>query len=173
MVNEPAVDESTGKNLNREFTYDHNLIKFDKMLVDPSAHFRNYLNITGTIEYEHRIALLDPIPPAPQEYITLRMSISAEIKDPDSPMDVLWNVSGESEDILYLNNNDEVFVLLKHYFIDGREDGMCLVSRYIVSRDGIRIGSMWLDLNVDKNLDKSSAPIDTVTYPPIPILELD
>ncbi|MBT8377967.1 MAG: hypothetical protein KJN64_01915 [Ignavibacteria bacterium] len=171
-ITDPVMSKTAGTNLNADFSYNHNFIKFDRILVDPSAPLRNYLQIKGEVEYEHRVVLLDPMQPAPQEYIQLRMSMSAEIKDPNSPLDIIWTVEGESEDIIYVKN-DNVEVLLKNYFIEGRDDGMSLVVRFYVSNDGLQLNSMWLDLNVDKKFDKNSTPPDTITYPPVQILYFD
>ena len=171
-ITDPVLTKSTDNNLSREITYNHDFIKFDRMLIDPSVPFRNYLTITGQVEYEHRLVLLDPMPPAPQEYVNLRMRIGAQLKDPNSPMDVLWNVSGETEDIIYLKN-DDIFILQKHYFIEGRDDGMSLLCRFTVSNDGLSLNSMWLDLNVDRDFDKAATPPDTITYPPVQILVFD
>jgi hypothetical protein len=171
-ITDPVLTKSTDNNLSREIIYNHDFIKFDKMLVDPSVPFRNYLTITGQVEYEHRLVLLDPMPPAPQEYVNLKMRISAQLKDPNSPLDVLWNISGETEDIIYLKN-DDIYILQKHYFIEGRDDGMSLLCRFTVSNDGLSLNSMWLDLNVDRDFDKASTPPDTITYPPVQILVFD
>jgi hypothetical protein len=167
-----VLTKSTDANPSSEVSRNNDFIKFDRMLIDPSAPFRNYLTITGQVEYEHRVVLLDPMQPAPQEYIQLRMSMSAEIKDPNSPLDIIWTVEGQSEDIIYVKN-DNVEVLLKNYFIEGRDDGMSLVVRFYVSNDGLQLNSMWLDLNVDKDFDKAATPPDTITYPPVQILYFD
>ena len=171
-ITDPVMSKTAGINLNGDFSHNHNFIKFDRMLVDPSAPLRNYLQIWGEVEYEHSVVILDPMPPAPQEYIQLRMRMSANIKDPYSPLDIIWTVEGESGDIIY-TKNDKAEVLLKNYSVEGRDDGMSLVVKFYVSNDGLQLNSMWLDLNVDKDLDKNSTPPDTITYPPVRILVFD
>ena len=60
-------------------------ITLNDLLLDPSVSIENYLAISGQIDYVHRIELVDPIPPAPQYYVSLSLSVNASLTSMDSP----------------------------------------------------------------------------------------
>ncbi len=165
------VSPEQSNNLNREISHQYNVIKFEKLLVDPSVPFTNYLSIAGTVEYSHRFVYPEKTKPSPQKYVNLTLKMNAEIKDPGSPLDVLWIVTGKSEDLIYLSG-DGLFVLKKNYQIEGRDDGMSLITKFLVTNDGVSLSSMWFEMNVDNKFNKNIVR-DTITYPPVQITRFE
>lgn len=103
----------------------------------------SYLNINGQMGYVHKIELLDPIPPTPQYYISLSLSVNADLIDPFSPTDPVWEITSRSEDMIYVSE-EGIYLLEKSYSIKGREDGLLLLCRFLVTTDGIGLNEMFL-----------------------------
>ncbi len=139
-------------------------ITLEGMLVDPSVPFTSYLQIRGEIEYVHELILVDPIPPAPQYYVLLNLSINAVLNDPYSPQDPIWPISTKTEDVIYVSE-DGIYLLDKTFPLQDRSDGMVLVCRFLVTTDGVGLSEMWLAIPED-TFNKSSES-DPFTMPPV------
>ncbi len=144
-------------------------ITLEGMLVDPSVPFPSYLQIRGEIEYVHELILVDPIPPAPQYYVLLQLSINAKLNDPYSPQDPIWPISTKTEDVIYVSE-EGIYLLDKTFPLQDRGDGMVLVCRFLVTTDGVGLSEMWLAISENTN-NKASA--NYITYPPVQITEFD
>jgi hypothetical protein len=123
-------------------------ITLNDLLLDPSVSIENYLTISGQIDYVHRIELVDPIPPAPQYYVSLSLSVNASLtSSTDSPNEPTMVVTSESEDIMYVSE-DGIYLLEKSFPIRGRveDDGMFLFCRFLVTTDGVGLNEMYLAL---------------------------
>ncbi len=149
-------------------------ITLEGMLEIPNQS-NSYLRIIGQIGYVHRIVLVDPIPPAHQQYVSLRLNVNADLDDPSSPTDPTWTITSDSEDIFYVSE-EGIYLLEKTYTIQGREDGMVLVCRFLVTTDGVGLNEMWLAVregnstvnNLNKNVEH-----EPVTDPLVHITEFD
>jgi hypothetical protein len=122
-------------------------ITLEGLLLDPSVSIEKYLAISGQIDYVHRIELVDPIPPAPQYYVSLSLSVNASLTSMDSPNEQLMVITSESEDIIYVSE-DGIYLLEKSFTIRGRveDDGMFLFCRFLVTTDGVGLNEMLLVL---------------------------
>ena len=107
----------------------------------------SYLSINGQADYVHELFLVDPIPPAPQYYISLHLNVNAELTEISS-VDPTYSISALSEDIFYVSE-EGIYLLEKTFSIQGRNDGLVLVCRFLVTTDGIGLNSMWLDFTND------------------------
>ncbi len=129
----------------------------------------SFLNINGQGGYVHRIELLDPIPTAPQYYISLNLQVNAELMDPFSPTDPIWTITDRTEDMIYVSE-EGIYLLEKTFSIQDRSDGLLLVCRFLVTTDGVGLNEMWLAIpegnSTINNLNKTINP-DPVIYPPI------
>ena len=105
----------------------------------------SFLNIYGQAGYIHELHYLDPIPPAPQQYVSLSLNVSADLTDPNSSIDPVWGITSKSEDVVYVSE-EGISLLEKSYTIKGREDGLLLLCRYIVTTDGVGLNEMFLVL---------------------------
>ena len=154
-------------------------IRLEGILVDPSVPFNNYLTISGAVNFVHTfvhtVVYQKSILPVSETYVLLNLSILAKIRDPNSLEDITWNVTGNSEDIIYVSE-DGIYLLEKSFPIQGREDGMVLVCRFLVTTDGIGLNEMWLkkgdDISTINNLNKN-VELDPITMPPVQITEFD
>ena len=117
---------------------------------DPREQFtdaNNYLTILGAVKFEHRFEYTDAAPPAAQQYVSLSLSMNAELQDRNSPADVIWSLSGKSRDIIYVSDNiDRNYMLYKYYTVQGSDDGMRLVCRFLVTTNGVDLNEYWLQL---------------------------
>jgi hypothetical protein len=120
-------------------------IALDGLLVDPSVPFNSNLTISGQIDYMHSIELVDPMPPAPQYYVVLSLSVDASLISRDSANEPYMFVTSESEDVIYVPV-EGIYLLEKYYNIQGREDGMVLICKFLVTTDGVGLNEMFLAL---------------------------
>jgi hypothetical protein len=149
-------------------------IVLEGMLQDPHPVMNSYYIINGEIQYQHTLQLLDPIPPNPQYIVSVSLSVSANFTYLctvcTSPSDdaLVGTIATGTNDNLYVPE-DGISVLEKTFEILGRDDGMVLKCRFLVTTDGIGLNEMWLALNDDHGINKNSIPGDTLTYPPVVI----
>ena len=107
----------------------------------------SYLNINGQTDYVHELFFVDPIPPAPQYYVSLWLNVNADLTEPAS-IDPTYLISGQSEDLFYVSE-EGIYLLEKTFSIQGRDDGLVLVCKFMVTTDGIGLNEMWLELGND------------------------
>ena len=118
------------------------IISLEGMLEIPNQP-NSFLNINGQVGYTHEIHYLDPIPPAPQQYVSVSLNVNAYVTDSYSPTDPVWGITGKSEDMIYVSE-EGIYLLEKSYNIKGREDGLLLLCRFLVTTDGIGLNEMFL-----------------------------
>ena len=150
-------------------------IALEGMLQDPHQVMNSYYIINGEIQYEHTLQYLDPIPPNPQYLVSLNLSATANftylctVCTPQFDEVSAGTVSDETSDNFYVSE-EGIYLLEKTFPIEGRDDGMVLVCRFMVTTDGVGLNEMWLQLNgavpIGNELNKSGNSI-TVTYPPV------
>lgn len=147
----PVFDSGNAAYLNKEQISEKpsqmGTIPLEGQLQDPNFP-SNYVTISGMIEYEHQMVFVDPIPPAPQYYISVNLSVEAIISDNDQPVEIEGVVSGTSEDIFYVSE-EGIYILERYYEVDGMTDGMVLFLRFLVTTDGIGLNNMWLQVFQD------------------------
>ena len=161
-ITDPVSTESINKNQTTSETFTSGVIPLEGLLVVPGG-FQSYYDIQGQINYTHELLLIEPIPP--QYYIDLNLSASATLTDDGNNT---FRISSTSEDNIYVSD-DDISLLEKSFPVLGRNDGMVLVCRFLVTTDGIGLSSMWLAFNDDRGINKNSVPGDTLTYPPVRI----
>jgi hypothetical protein len=126
-------------------------ITLEAMLADPNPVMNSYYIVSGEIQYQHSLVLLDPIPPNPQYSVDLNFSVTADFTDfctvcePQSSDFSGGTISIETNDNVFVSV-DGIYLLEKSFPIQGREDGMFLVCRFLVTTDGVGLNEMWLEL---------------------------
>ena len=140
-ITDPVSTESINKDQTTGENFTSGVIPLEGILVVPGG-FQTYYDIQGQINYTHELVLLDPAPPAPQYYINLDLSVKALLTDEGHNS---FRISSQSEDIIY-DSGDRTYILQKSFPVLGRNDGMVLVCRFLVTTDGIELSSMWLTL---------------------------
>lgn len=143
-ITDPVSDDSLKKDVTSN-TYHQGTIVLERVLQDPNNVMNSYFLIQGEIEYEHELVYLDPIPPAPQFYVSLNLSIEAELSDINAPNGPVWMISGEATDLIY-EFDGGTYTLMKTFSIQGRTDGMYLVCWFTVTSNGIELDTMSLEL---------------------------
>ena len=78
-----------------------------------------FLEINGQVEYVHELFLVDPIPPAPQHYVSLSLQVNAGLSDPYSERHPDWLISNKSQDIIYVSE-EGIYQLVKSFPIQDR-----------------------------------------------------
>lgn len=149
-------------------------IPLEAMLQDPHPVMNSYYIINGEIQYQHTLQLLDPIPPNPQYIIYLDLSVSANftylctVCEPQFDEVSAGTILIESNDGFYVSE-EGIYMLEKTFLIQGRDDGMVLKCRFMVTTDGIGLNAMWLELSDDPTTNELNKNVDPepVTYPPV------
>ena len=132
-------------------TYFHGSIPLENVLADPYPIGNSFYRISGQIDYDFRMFYMDPIPPAPQRYLSLHFETNADLQyfctvcSPSPEDELAGFIADVSEDFVPLGGN-YVSLLEKTFSIQGREDGMLLKVRFNVTNDRIEINAMWLAL---------------------------
>ena len=116
------------------------------------GQFNTYYSIQGSINYTQELFWLDPIPPLPQQYVLLNLSVNAVLTNTDLPGSKGLSVLGESEDIVYILENG-INVIEKSFPIQGTTDGLVLMCRFQVTTDKIGLTSMWLSYAEDLSVN--------------------
>jgi hypothetical protein len=176
-ITDPITVEPTNKVQQTDPSH-QGTITLERMLRDPYPVMNSYFIINGEIEYEYTKVYLDPIPPAPQFYISLQLSVSADLTyfctvcSPPNEETSAGSISNESDDEIYLSDTGE-YLLEKSFQIQGREDGMVLVCRFLVTTNGVGLNEMWLVLpeghsnyvSSRNDLGRDEVPIPPNIYP--------
>ena len=131
--------------------YLHDFISLESTLSDPYPIGNSYYIINGQIEYELRIIYEDPMLPTAQRYASLYFITNAEFRylctvcSPPQSLRLAGFISDVSEEFVPIGGN-YVSLLEKTFTIQGREDGMVLKCRFLVTTGGIELSAMWLAL---------------------------
>lgn len=164
-ITDPIQSESTSKAQTPEETFIRGSILLDHIILYPG--FGNIIyNLEGQINYSHRLVIVDPIPPATQQYVNLRLSIDALLTNPELPRDNTWAIVSQSVDIVNVAE-DGMYLLEKSIPVQGRDDGLVLMCRFIVTTDGVSLNEMWLSFGDISSVNTISTVGDTLTYPPV------
>jgi len=148
ITNETAI-----KNITQDVP---DVIRFENVLESPIPSTvngpRECFIVAGTIEVDHKVWQLDPIPPSKQYRVTVGLCIDAEMNCAAGQERNRWFIECDTENTIYFFG-DELFTLTKYYTVTGRSDRMQLVVDYGVSIDGVYLKSMALRIpkyQVDK-----------------------
>lgn len=161
-ITDPVSTRSINKNQTTGETFTSGVIPLEGLLMIRGG-FQSYYTIKGQINYTHELVLLDPMPPAPQYYVDLNLSVMANLTDESHNT---FRISSTSEDNIYVLENGRYF-LVKSFPVIGRNDGLTLVCSFIVTTGGIGLYSTRLALGDDIWINKNSTPRSNVTYPPV------
>jgi len=149
-ITDPVSTESINKDQNPG-TYLHDFISLEGALNDPHPIGNSFYIINGQIEYELRIVYVDPLLPTAGRYASLYLTTNAEFRylctvcsQPETDQ-LAEFISDVSEEFVPLGGSN-VSLLEKSFTIQGREDGMTLKCRFLVTASGMGLSSMWLAL---------------------------
>jgi len=124
-------------------------ITLERMLTDPYPVMNSYFIINGVIEYEHTLVIREPVPP--QLDVILNFSISAGLTylctvcGENNEETTAGFISSQSSDTVTLTENNS-YILEKSYLIQGREDGMVIMFRFLVTTEDISLTEVFLVL---------------------------
>ena len=163
-LTDPVIMDPVNKSQSQNGNISQGTFTLDGILLNPANVFNSYFTIEGRIDYIHELVLLDPLPPAPQSYVNLNLVVNAVLIDTDLPGHNTWIIGVESDDMLYVSE-EGIYVLEKSFPAQGREDGLALVCRFLVSTDGVGFSGMWLSINSDIQIDETGTMTDMLTYP--------
>jgi len=135
-------------------------ITLERMLRDPYPVMNSFFIINGEIEYKHRLEVINTVPPVQQYSVSLRLSISAGLTylctvcGENNEETQVGYISGQSNDTITLIENDR-YILEKSYLIQGREDGMVLIIKFLVTIKDMRLDEIFLVLPEDESLGET------------------
>jgi hypothetical protein len=149
-ITDPVANEPTEKiQPGTPNAYIHGIIRLEGALNDPHLIGNSFYLIIGQIEYEQITAYVDPMLPTSQRHASLNLTTDADFKyfctvcPPSAEDDLEGFISDVSEELVPIGGN-YVSLLEKTYVIQGRNDGMVLKVRFLVSSGGVELSAMWL-----------------------------
>ena len=158
---DPLSPDTINKDSNPASNITSGTIRLGGLLVLPGG-FQTYYTIDGQIDFTHEKVLLDPIPPAPQYYIAVGLSVRAQISDGSNS----FTVSSNSNDNVYVSE-EGIMILEKAYPVLNSENGLVLICKFLVTTDGLGLNQMMLEEGwVGPTLNKNNDP-KTITMPPV------
>jgi len=148
-TNSPVIQSVTNGTAVKSITQDvPAIIRFENVLESPypsSDPGGECFLVAGTIEVDHKVWQLDPIPPNPQYRVVVKLCVDAEMNCTTEHERNRWFIECDTENTIYFSG-DEAFTLTKYYTVKGRSDRMQLVVDYEVSIDGVALKGMELRL---------------------------
>ncbi len=127
-------------------------IQLQGSLDNPYPVFNSYFIISGEVTYQLMINYLDPIPPNPQEILSLQLNANADLSSYCTVCGPLVNetpagvIEDQTNDIMYITD-DGSHTIVKTFPIQKRDDGMVLKCSFLVNTNGVTLDAMWLELN--------------------------
>jgi len=170
-ITDPTSPELVNKKQSPAANIATGTIPLEGILVLPGFG-QTYYSIEGVINYTHQLIFVDPIPPAPQYYVQLNLSVSAVLNNESTNERSTLSILSESEDVFYVSE-EGIYILEKSFIIAGSNDGLALVCQFLVTTDGVSLNDKWLAVNAEGGLNKLSSPVDKVTYPPVKFNEFE
>jgi len=139
-ITDPIATEAVDKDqAGTGDTYFHGIILLEGALNDPYPVGNSFYRISGQIEYKQKSVHESPMLIITQRYASLHFSINAELQ-------YVCTVCTPSEEYSIADFISAVSLLEKTYTIRGRDDGMTLKVRFLVTANGTELGAMWLAL---------------------------
>jgi hypothetical protein len=152
FITDPILSEAVDKvQVGTGDTYFHGIILLEGALNDPYPVGNSFYRISGQIEYEQKSVHENPMLIVTQRYASLHFSVNADLQHvctvcTTSEEDAIAGfISAESEDLVALVGSS-VSLLEKTYTIQGRDDGMTLKVRFLVTANGTELSAVWLAL---------------------------
>lgn len=152
-ITDPIANEQVDKvQTGTPGPYIHGFIRLESALRDPYPIGNSFYLINGQIEYEQRTVYLDPMLPTSQRYASLYFTTDADFRyfctvcSPSPEDELVGFIADVSEDYVPLGGNF-VSLLEKTFTIQGRDDGMILKVRFLVTSSGVELSAMWLALS--------------------------
>ena len=148
-ITDPETIESTSKaqqDLSRQGT-----ITLERVLADPYPVMNSYFILNGEIEYDYRLEVINSDPAVQQYSGSIQLNIFAGLTylctvcSQNNEEPTAGFISSRSTDTVTLTENGKT-ILEKSYLIQGREDGMVLMCRFLVTTSDISIAEMFLVL---------------------------
>ena len=166
-ITDPMSPESINKDQISAGTLTSGTIPLEGILVVP-GNGQTYYSIDGDINYTHQLVTSDPIPPAQQYHIYLDLSVNAELINTSQSTPVRLSISSDSEDIFYVSE-EGIYILEKSFVVQGTNNELALVCRFIVTTENVSLNSKWLEVNAENELGKTGTTGDPLTLPPVQI----
>jgi len=126
-------------------------ISLDRMLTDPYPVMNSYFIMNGEVEYDLSLELINSGSVVQQYSVSLNLTTSAEftylctVCGENNDETTAGNISSQSSDTITLSDNTE-YILEKSYLIQGREDGMVIIFRFIVTTNDVSLSEAFLVL---------------------------
>lgn len=132
-------------------TFFRGIIRLNGVLDDPYPVGNSFFRISGEVEFEMQNILANPELITTQRFANIHLVTNAEFQYvctvcSPSPEDELSGFLSEVSDEKVALAGSSVTLLEKNYTIQGRDDGMLLKIRFIVSNSGVELSAMWLAL---------------------------
>ena len=149
-ITDPITVEPTNK-VQRPDPSHNGTITLERMLTDPYPVMNSFFIINGAIKYEYNIKATYSVHHVLQYSVSLNFAISAGLTylcivcDENKEEPPAGYISNQSNDTLTLTEND-TYILEKSYPVLGREDGMFLLCRFLITNEDVSLAGVSLVL---------------------------
>jgi len=150
QITDPVPEGATDKTQVQE-DYKYGTISLQRMLIDPNPVGNSYFIIYGQVDYKYTLVAANPMVPSSQTHFDLYLNIMGDLSYyctvcPYSEEDELaGSIESSSEDIILVTGHF-ISQIEKTYRIQGREDGMVLKCRFLITPNTVELSAMWLAL---------------------------
>ncbi len=148
-VTDPVTNEPTNK-VQQDPSHQGTLT-FERLLTDPYPVMNSYYLINGEIEYDFSLDDHNKFASVQQHTVSLNLTMSAEftylctVCNDNNGEILVGYINSLSNDTIVLAGNNR-YILEKSYLITGREDGMVLICRVIVTTEDVSLAEIFLVL---------------------------
>jgi len=153
-ITDPITNEPINKA--KPYPFHQGTITIDRMLGDPYPIMNSFFLINGEIEYNYRLAIINSDPAERQYSVSLNLTIFAGLTylctvcDENDDESLVGYIDSQSNDTVTLTGTDG-YILKKSYLIYGREDGMVLIIKLLVTTKGVSLYKTFLVLQDDES----------------------
>lgn len=150
QITDPILEGTTDKTQIQD-EYKYGSIAFQRMLTDPNPVGNSYFIIYGQLDYKYKFVAANPMVPSSKTHFDLNLNIIGDMSYycsvcPYSEEDELaGSVEAGSNDMILVTGHF-ISQIEKTYRILGREDGMVLKCRFLITTSSVELSAMWLAL---------------------------
>lgn len=152
-ITDPVLSSSVQKN---QISVTTGSISLDGILKVPDE-FNSYYDLSGTIAYTEELIQDPKVPAVQQTQVSVTLSVDADMVHSAPPYSK-WKVSTISRGDLYISSDGDEF-LEKHFYVEGRNDGLTLVCQFLVTESSVKLESRFLSFEGKKGSKSSSSGI--------------
>ena len=128
--------------------YNTDILKLQGFINDPvhRSDLKQSAELSGRVIYEHTLVKVDPMPPAPQNYVLLEVRLDIDMIVQCPKGEKIWSVNEYFEEKVSIPAINETEVFIEKRFVV--ENACChpvdMLFKFKVTEKSLEVESMWL-----------------------------